>query len=201
MWNDGEQVRTELFFPLPTTPWAAGQWTLRGWRQVAEHHVVDGVVAPHSLTEGVPKGELYRLGRFWCASSPESHVGPFLNAIDFLVPDGTPVLAAADGVIVEIIDHHADWGESEEFRDQLNYVTILHDSGEMTQYCHLAPGSVRSLGLRVGSRVKCGERIATVGKTGWTDRDHLHFLVFRLDDHPDNPFGFKSLRVEFRRRY
>ena len=85
-------------------------------------------------------------------------------------------------------------GDDPEFRDQLNYLTIRHENGEFSQYCHLAKGSVSAMGLRKGSIVQQGQQIATVGKTGWTDRDHLHFVVFRADS---NKFGFKSLKVRF----
>ncbi|MEK7173936.1 MAG: hypothetical protein AAB710_02535 [Patescibacteria group bacterium] len=60
--------------------------------------------------------------------------------------------------------------------------------------------SVTNLGLQIGSRVVQGQVVAIVGKTGWTDRDHLHFIVFRHDDDPDKPIPnahFKSLKVKF----
>jgi murein DD-endopeptidase MepM/ murein hydrolase activator NlpD len=124
---------------------------------------------------------------------------PFLNVVDFLIPDGTPVLAAQEGKIVELVEHNTEWGDGDKYRDTLNFMTLVHQSGELTQYCHLAKGAVSALGLQVGSGVKQGQRIATVGKTGWTDRDHLHFLAFRYDKrNPDNPFGFKSLVPRFR---
>jgi murein DD-endopeptidase MepM/ murein hydrolase activator NlpD len=51
----------------------------------------------------------------------------------------------------------------------------------------------------IGSIVKTGQPIGFVGKTGWTDRDHLHFIVFRLEkDNPENSFGFRSLEIKFR---
>jgi murein DD-endopeptidase MepM/ murein hydrolase activator NlpD len=200
LWHDGEHVQYEYRYPVPLSPWRAGRWTLRSWKHVAEHHVADTQLAPYVLTENMPSDELYEMDGFWCATSPQSHIGPFLNAIDFLIPDGTPVLAAQEGEIVQIIQQHTAWGNGEQYRDTLNYMTLVHASGELTQYCHLAQDSVSVLGLRIGSGVKQGQRIATVGKTGWTDRDHLHFLVFRDDKkNPINPFGFKSLVPRFRR--
>ncbi len=199
-WHDGEQSKLVFGYPVPTTPWQAGRWTLRGWKTMAERHIADKKLAPYTLVDGVPEDELYERDGFWCAMSPQSHMGPFLNAIDFLIPDGTPVLAAQEGEIVELVEHNTKWGDGDQYRDTLNFMTLVHSSGELTQYCHLARNSIRDLGLRVGSGVKQGQRIATVGKTGWTDRDHLHFLAFRDDKkNPDNPFGFKSLVPRFRR--
>lgn len=198
VWHDGERSRLEFCYPLPITPWRAGRWTLRSWKAVAEHYIVDKKRAPYTLVGGIPKDDLYEEGAFWCAKSPQSHMGPFLNAIDFLVPDGTPVLAAAEGKIIELVENNTKWGDGDQYRDALNFVTLVHSCGELMQYCHLARGSVSASGLRVGSEVKQGQHIATVGKTGWTDRDHLHFLAFRDDrGNSDNPFGFKSLIPRF----
>ena len=150
-----------------------------------------------SLWQNISPDQLFTVGPFTCLSSPQSHIGPFKWAIDLLVPDGTPVLAAQDGVVAEVREDSDRWGNGPEFRDYLNYVTIGHPSGEYTQYCHLAKSSVAASGIRIGSVVRKGQQIAVAGKTGWTDRDHLHFVVFREDYVPENPFGFKSLQPRF----
>lgn len=144
------------------------------------------------LAEGIPGDELYHVAHYWCAKSPLTHRAAFKHAIDFLVPDGTPILAAGSGMVVEVQEHSNEWGDSIEFRDKLNYLTIQHSPTEFSQYCHLAQHSVRDAHLAIGSAVKTGQVIGTVGKTGLTDRDHLHFIVFRIDQNP-SPFGFKSL--------
>lgn len=148
------------------------------------------------LKAGIPAEEVYMTAQYMCAKSPQTHRAAFKHAIDFLVRDGTKVLAANAGMVVEVQEQSNEWGDSLEFRDKLNYVTISHaPSGapnEFTQYCHIAQYSVREAGLSVGATVQAGQVIATVGKTGLTDRDHLHFIVFRLDKNP-SPFGFKSL--------
>lgn len=145
------------------------------------------------LAEDIPSDQLRSVGLFLTATSPQSHIGPFKNAIDFLVFDDTPVLAAYDGVITEVQEKSNKWGDDQKFSEYLNYMTVRHGD-EFTQYCHLAKNSVRKCGLKVGDRVAQGQQIATVGKTGWTDRDHLHFIVFRSDN---NQFGFKSLVPRF----
>ncbi len=72
---------------------------------------------------------------------------------------------------------------------------------EFSQYAHLETGSVSACGLKVGDAVKTGQLIGKVGKSGWTDRDHLHFIVFSDDDYEwigmSNPFGFKSFKISF----
>lgn len=108
------------------------------------------------------------------------------------------MLAAQGGKIIQLKETSDKWSSSPKFRDALNFLTIQHESGEYSQYCHLAKFSVFDTGLRVGSVVKRGQVVAVVGKTGWTDRDHLHFIVFRNDHDAKNPFKFKSLRVRFK---
>jgi hypothetical protein len=145
------------------------------------------------LLKDIPEDHIFKIGGFWCSKSPESHIGPFRHAIDFLMADGTPILAACDGTIIEIVEHFNTWGNGPEYADTLNYVTIQHTTSEFSQYCHLMKDSVPK-GIHVGSSVNRGDMIGKVGKTGWTDRDHLHFLVF--EGHP-NKFGFRSLKIQW----
>lgn len=149
------------------------------------------------LAIGVPKDEIYQIGQYFAATSPESHISPYKWAIDFLVPDGTEIFAANDGRIIEVVDVYNEWGETSEFRDKLNYLTIQHLNGEYSQYCHLAQNSFQETGLKVGNSVAKGQLIGRVGKTGWTDRDHLHFIVFSTSYLSGNPWSFYSLKINF----
>ena len=55
----------------------------------------------------------------------------------------------------------------------------------------------REFGIMVSDRVKAGQPIARTGKTGWIDRDHLHFLTF-MSDGGRGKFGVISLRPRFK---
>ena len=162
-----------------------------------------------ALATGVPEEELFLQGPFLCCQSPSSHIGPFRHAIDFLVPDGTVVHAVDEGR-VEIIKTDSEcWGPTCEFADDLNYITLAHTTWRThhhsgtpeyhywTQYCHLARGSEREFSIKVGDYVRAGQPIARTGKTGWTDRDHLHFLAF-MSDSGRGKFGVISLRPRFK---
>lgn len=150
------------------------------------------------LTAGLPPDRLGKVGPFITDSSPESHHDEFRWAVDFLVKDGTPVLAMRDGEVWNVVDGHTEWGDVS-FAGKLNYITLKHDDGTFTQYCHLAPDSAKDERghLFSGDKIKKGQQIAIVGKTGWTDRDHLHVLAFKNDDNPQNPAGFKSLKISW----
>ena len=175
IWNQG-YTNGVYRFPLPTDR--------------------DFLESGAKLAIGNPEDETYRIGSYFAARSPESHISPFKWAIDFLVPDGTEILAAQDGKIIEVVDSFDEWG-GEDFRDKLNYLTILHNNSEYSQYCHLEKNSFKKTGLKVGDYVKKGQQIATVGKTGWTDRDHLHFVVLKFAQLTGNPWPYYSLEIQF----
>jgi murein DD-endopeptidase MepM/ murein hydrolase activator NlpD len=92
----------------------------------------------------------------------------FHAAIDIAVSFGTPVAAAADGVVT-FVGHLSDGAE---------IVLIAHPGGYVSEYAHLddtfAPPPVRA-----GQNVKAGQVIGFVGLTGITTGPHLHFAVLR----------------------
>jgi len=141
----------------------------------------------YEIAEGEPSGCIGQIGVFVLDLSPDSHIGPFKHALDFLIPEGTEVLAGASGLIVEVVEHNSEGGPSREFASLMNYITIEHSHAghtEYSQYCHLGQGSTSSHGIVKGCRVVTGQPIANTGMTGWTDRPHLHFIVFRKDTPP-----------------
>jgi murein DD-endopeptidase MepM/ murein hydrolase activator NlpD len=107
------------------------------------------------------------------AGFPHFHTG-----IDLAVPLGTPVFAAADGVVVlarpmtDTIGALIGYG---------NYVIIQHDAGLKTLYGHLL-----AIGVKEGDQVKRGQLIGLVGSTGNSTGPHTHFEV-RIDNSPVDP--------------
>ncbi len=81
---------------------------------------------------------------------------------DFAAPTGTPVYAAADGV-VQSVRRERGYG---------NVIRIRHGNNVMTLYAHL---SRFQRGLRAGSRVRQGQVIGRVGSTGMSTGPHLHY--------------------------
>lgn len=84
------------------------------------------------------------------------------EGIDFAAPIGTPVHAAAGGVVV-FAERHPIWG---------NVVEIDHGNQLMTRYAHAS-----RLVVNAGDLVKRGQKIAEVGSTGRSTGPHLHFEV------------------------
>lgn len=94
-------------------------------------------------------------------------------ALDLAAPIGTPVLAAREGVVMEV---EADFARAGRDADPAlaNLVRLLHDDGAMSVYAHLKTGGVL---VREGQRVRAGEQIGLSGDTGFTTGPHLHFAV------------------------
>lgn len=120
-----------------------------------------------------------------------SHNGPDEFAIDFKMPEGTPVLAAREGFVVAVKDDSDKGGSSRKFEDMANMVTVQHADGTMAHYCHL---SFHSAKVKVGERVRVGDLLALSGNTGFTSGPHLHFAVFKARD----GHGRETIPVQFR---
>jgi len=96
------------------------------------------------------------------------------EGVDFAAPTGTPIVAAAGGVVVAAEATH-DYG---------NMIDIDHGDGLVTRYAHAS-----QLLVRVGDLVKPGQEIAKVGSTGRSTGPHLHFEV-HVNGVPANPKAF-----------
>lgn len=87
------------------------------------------------------------------------------RGVDFAAPQGTPILAAGDGVI-DYIGRRGGYGK---------YIRIRHANDHKTAYAHMS----RFADLRRGDRIKQGTVIGYVGSTGRSTGPHLHFEVLR----------------------
>lgn len=87
------------------------------------------------------------------------------TGIDLIAGQGTPVIATADGVVLEVKRSGKGPG---------NIVEIGHDGGYRTLYAHL-----QDIVVRKGERVKAGRKIANVGMSGNSFAPHLHYEVHR----------------------
>ena len=99
--------------------------------------------------------------------------GGLHEGIDIDAPQGSPVFAAASGVVIKA--GYDEWGLG-------NKIVIRHDNGSMTVYGHNA-----KLLVRQGQWVKQGQQIADCGMTGNSNRPHLHFEIRLGAHHPVDP--------------
>ena len=117
-----------------------------------------------------------------------AHIGDLIHSIDYDAPEGTPVYAAFDGVVISVKDDSNNGGPDKKFEDDGNYIEILHKYDEISEYEHLLQHSAK---VKVGYRVTAGDILAEVGNTGWSECPHLHFMVY--------PKGseYKTLKIRF----
>ena len=101
------------------------------------------------------------------------------TGLDFPSDIGTPVMAAAGGMVVSTEQHPA-YG---------NMVEIDHGNGLLTRYAHASKVLVK-----VGDLVKRGQPVAQVGNTGRSTGPHLHFEVL-VERVPQNPARFLAGRA------
>lgn len=102
-----------------------------------------------------------------------SHAGAC--ALDFGMPEGTPVHAARGGIVVAIKQDSDIGGPSAKYIHDANTITIYHDDGTFADYVHLQKNSSS---LQVGDVVRAGQQIALSGNTGFSTAPHLHFQVY-----------------------
>lgn len=88
-----------------------------------------------------------------------------LHAVDFPLPEGTPVLAARAGKVMQVVENAPDLG---------CLVRVLHSDGSMALYAHLQAGTLQ---VRPGQSVETGQTLADSGNTGQSTGPHLHFAV------------------------
>ena len=96
-----------------------------------------------------------KLGKMW---SKGYHTG-----VDFAVPQGTDIIAVADGVI-----SNANWGKA--YGVQLVQEVVLNGKKSWVIYAHLSKALVK-----IGDKVTKGQHIGESGNTGNSSGPHLHF--------------------------
>ncbi|MBX3580860.1 MAG: peptidoglycan DD-metalloendopeptidase family protein [Rhizobiaceae bacterium] len=101
--------------------------------------------------------------------------GKTSDGIDISVPEGTPVKAAENGVVIYAGDGLKEFG---------NTVLVRHEDGLVTVYGHAS-----ALKVQRGDRVKRGQEIAVSGMSGQTDAPKLHFEV-RKNSAPVDPSSY-----------
>lgn len=102
--------------------------------------------------------------------------GRMHKGVDIAAPIGTPVMAAAPGVVVKAGWNSGGYG---------NMVDIQHPDGTLTRYAHN-----KRLLVHTGEAVQQGEQISEMGSTGFSTGPHLHFEVHPMGKKAVNPIAY-----------
>jgi len=103
------------------------------------------------------------------------------SGTDIAAPEGTPILAAADGTVT-IANAIDSWGGGYGY-----HIKVKHNDTYDTLYAHCS-----SICVTVGQEVKQGEVIGYVGTTGNSTGNHLHFEVWQNGERTDALGFFKA---------
>ena len=144
-------------------------WTIALGSPDATHRPPGPYRAPFALGSTYVVSQAYPSA--YTHTTPDSQY-----AVDIALPDGTPVYAAREGLVINVRHDAFRGGASPAMMDQANVVDILHDDGTIAMYAHLHWDSIR---VHIGQQVDRGEYIANSGSTGFSTGPHLHFVVVR----------------------
>jgi len=146
---------------------------------VVESELVANQARDALLPHGTPVSEGFVGSGYGMRNDPFTGELSMHTGVDFAAPIGTPIFAAAGGVVVSAEQHPA-FG---------NMVEIDHGKGLSTMYAHTSRMLVKG-----GDFVRKGQKIAEVGTTGRSTGPHLHFEV-HVNGAPQNPSRYlASLR-------
>jgi murein DD-endopeptidase MepM/ murein hydrolase activator NlpD len=128
-------------------------------------------VLSEMLPNSSPVDAAYSSSSYGWRIDPLSGHRAFHEGLDFPAASGTPVYAAADGIVTTALQT-SDYG---------NLLKIDHGSGLETRYAHNS-----QLLVKAGERVSKGQKIALIGSTGRSTGPHLHYEI-RLNGNPLDP--------------
>lgn len=132
------------------------------YMNVIESTLMGDKIKSKLLPTSQPVNVSYNASTFGRRLDPFSGRSAMHEGIDFAAPIGTPILAAAGGVVT-VAEFHPQYG---------NMMEVDHGNDMITRYAHTS-----RLLMHVGDIVRRGQHIADVGTTGRSTGPHLHFEV------------------------
>lgn len=139
-----------------------------------EDGMMDERVKKNLLPTALPVEAPWNASGFGLRADPFTGERAMHEGIDFIAEAGTPIVAAAAGIVVTS-ERHPQYG---------NVVEIDHGNDLVTRYAHAS-----KLFVKQGALIKRGQKIAEIGSTGRSTGPHLHFEV-RFRGAAQNPARF-----------
>jgi murein DD-endopeptidase MepM/ murein hydrolase activator NlpD len=133
------------------------------WLTVVESRLFDQKIQQTLVPTEKPVNGVQVGSSFGFRIDPITGRSALHTGLDFPADVGTPILAAAGGVVV-VQEYHSAYG---------NMIEIDHGNDLITRYAHASQTFVKK-----GDIVKRGQKIASVGSTGRSTGPHLHFEVW-----------------------
>lgn len=146
----------------------------RSYEEITRQYAANKVMFQH-LPAIKPSEGPYSINGFGMRIHPVLGMWRMHEGIDIIALDGTPVYAAGDAVVRYAGRTHGGYGA---------VVELTHGYGYTTLYAHLS-----KIQVKVGQKVKRGELIGRVGRSGLVSGPHLHYEV-RLNGRRQNPVDY-----------
>lgn len=147
---------------------------------IAYAHEHDGVIREVPSICPLPIGSFVLTSPYGERTSPFTNTVDFHAGIDLAAREGTPVLAPGDARVVFAgrfpLRRNVRWWRYGDV------VVLRHGDGYLTIFAHL-----KDIDVSRGERVERGEKIGTVGNSGWSTSPHLHYEVRVLRDGEEEP--------------
>lgn len=144
------------------------------WLTVAESRLFEQKMRKNLMPTQHPVSGVALGSAFGWRIDPITGQSALHSGLDFPADTGTPILAAAGGVVV-VSEYHPAYG---------NLVEVDHGNDLITRYAHASRVLVNK-----GDLVRRGQKIAEVGSTGRSTGPHLHFEVL-VSGVPQDPMRF-----------
>jgi len=96
-------------------------------------------------------------------------------ALDFRMPEGTPIYAAREGVVVLVEQSFNKTCTDPGCVKFNNYILVYHPDGTFAEYTHIKKNGSK---VKSGDTIETGQHIGYSGNIGWSTGPHLHFIVF-----------------------
>ncbi len=130
-----------------------------------------------ALPSGLPVDEGFFSSNYGWRIDPFTGLRAMHEGVDFVAAPGTPIRAAAGGIVI-YSDYHPGYG---------NMIEVDHGNGLVSRYAHASRRMVKQ-----GDVVLRGQQIGEVGNTGRSTGPHLHFEVLS-NGVPQNPTRYLNL--------
>lgn len=162
---------TELDLQAAITKLVSAVGSRDEYMSSVEADVLQNSVLKDMLPNSKPISAAYKSSSFGWRVDPFRGTRAFHEGLDFTARTGTPIRAAADGIVTTSSNTSA-YG---------NLIKLNHGAGLETRYAHAS-----KLLVKVGERVVKGQKVALVGSTGRSTGPHLHYEI-RLNGHALDP--------------
>ena len=133
-------------------------------------------------------GKQFIVGQGNCSNGSHRKGTDVQYAYDFLMPIGTPIVAARSGVVLLVEERYIDGNRT---AGQENYINVTHSDGTIAGYVHLTKDGAL---VKVGDTVSKGDVIGFSGDTGSSTEPHLHFHVQGCSGCRTVPVTFSNTR-------